>query len=701
MIRALIWQLAVCVPTVVCAAEPITTGSLIEEMIDFVRLGAFPDPGYKTVQFSSYDHRSVLPGGPDWFANSDGFGREPVPNFEAVLEKPNAAGVGRYLICDVEGPGAIVRTWTAAIQGTIRVFLDGGQEPVFDGPAREFLQESHQGFAEAAGLDPALFDGTYRQRDACYFPIPFAKQCRIEWTGDVKKIHFYEVQVRRYEPTAKIVTFRPDDLKTYAPILERVAGVLADPQGKWKYRSRNEAVTIAATIPPGQRVEVANLTGPAALERLTVKLSAGNRDQALRQTVLHIVFDDHPWGQVQCPVGDFFGAAPGVNPFNSVPFTVQQNGEMTCRYVMPFARSCRILLQNHGAEPVKVTGSVLPLDGQWDQSRSMYFRARWRIDHDLVADSGAGAQDLPFLIARGSGLYVGTAVMLLNPNPIPTSYGNWWGEGDEKIFVDDDVRPSTFGTGSEDYFNYSWSSSDIFLFPFCGQPRNDGPANRGFVVNQRWHVLDALPFRHQLAFYMELYSHERTPGVSYARIAYHYGRPGIMDDHVAITDEDVRMLRLPQNWQPAARMGARGSTFFQAEDLLADTQNTRTEAGDLWSGGQLLAWSPKKVGEMLNFGLPVSKAGKYVVRITAAKTPKSGNIAALLDEKPLAFATEDGKIGLETDFRTLSRTVSTPPQELDAGDHKLSFRWLGPTAEKGETQSDRTVGIDFVWIQRR
>ena len=51
--------------------------------------------------------------------------------------------------------------------------------------------------------------------------------------------------------------------------------------------------------------------------------------------------------------------------------------------------------------------------------------------------------------------------------------------------------PRIFGTGSEDYFNYAWSSPDIFLFPYCGQPRNDGPGNRGFVTNNRWHIIDS------------------------------------------------------------------------------------------------------------------------------------------------------------------------------------------------------------------
>jgi hypothetical protein len=137
----------------------------------------------------------------------------------------------------------------------------------------------------------------------------------------------------------------------------------------------------------------------------------------------------------------------------------------------------------------------------------MHFRARWRVDHDLIA-SGKDVQDLPFLLARGRGVYVGTTSILLNPAPVPTPWGGWWGEGDEKVFVDGDTVPSTFGTGSEDYYNYSWSAPDIFFFPYCGQPRNDGPGNRGFVTNFRWHVVDAIPFRDSIGFSMELSSHE-------------------------------------------------------------------------------------------------------------------------------------------------------------------------------------------------
>lgn len=601
--------------------------------------------------------------------------------------------MGEYLVCDVKGAGAIVRTWTAAINGTIKMFLDDADSPTYDGPAAEFFRDPTGRYATAAGVDAELFAGTFQQRDACYLPIPFAQRCRIVWTGKVQQIHFYAIQIRCYEPGTEVKTFRSEDLKQYRETFERVAGVLADPQNAWSYASEREPLPIQAEVAPGAKEEVLAVEGHAALERLTLRLKADELDAALRQTVLHIVFDGHPWGQVESPVGDFFGAAPGINPYDSIPFAVEPDGSMTCRYVMPFARSCKVFLENRGKQPVVVTGSALTTDYTWDEKNSMHFRARWRVDHDLVADTGAGVRDLPFLVARGRGVYVGTSSILLNPNPIPSSYGNWWGEGDEKIFVDEDVRPSTFGTGSEDYYNYSWSSADIFLFPYCGQPRNDGPANRGFVTNNRWHILDALPFQDRIAFYMELFSHERTPGVSYARVAYHYARPGIMDDHVGITDEDVRLLEVPPNWMPAARMGARNATFRQIEETL--DEEVGSAEGRLWSGGKLAVWRPEKVGDEVTLTVPVAQSGRYVLRFTAAQTPESGKFSAFLDGKPLF--PEGEPVDLFVPYRTLLRTFSSKRLELNQGTHQITLRYEGGPTGVAKPE----IGLDFLWVQKQ
>lgn len=674
-------------------ADPITTASLISEMIDMRQLAEFPHPFFKTVQYSSYDHRSKLPGGPDWFGNADGFGGDPIPNFEGVLKAPDDKGVGEYVICDVKGPGAIVRVWTAAISGTVRMTLDDAEQPVYEGPAEPFFLSTYAAL-KVPGVDAALFKGSFDQQNASYCPIPFAKGCRIIWRGNVRDIHFYHVQIRLYEPGTAVATFRPEDLTGAAEEIRRVGGVLARPEQAWTYASKREPIALQAALAPGEIREILKIDGQGAIERLSLKLMAKDLDRGLRQTLLRVLCDGYPHGQVQSPVGDLFGAAPGINPYDSVPFTVAPDGTMTCRYVMPFAKSIRIVLENRGEQPVQVTGSALPMDYQWNDGRSMHFRARWRVDHDLVG-TNAPPQDMPYLIANGAGVYVGTALMLLNPSGATHPSGSWWGEGDEKIFVDDDVQPSTFGTGSEDYFNYAWSDPAIFTYAYCGQPRDDGPANRGFVVNDRWHVIDCLPFRQRLSFYMELYPHGTVPGMSYARIAYHYGRPGFMDDHVGITGEDLRHLELPRNWQPIAFRGSANSVFWQAEDLLSEPDRGGADfvKHDLWSGGMMLIWKPGNAGAERTFTVPVKESGKYALHLVCGLTPESGRISAQVDGKPAGFGGKEGVIDLGVPHRTLSRVFASSVLELTAGEHELTVRHEG--------EAGKPVGIDFIYLQKR
>ncbi len=676
--------------------DVITTGSLFKELIDLASLAQFPEPAFRTVQFSSYDRRSKIPGGPDWFANSDGFGKEPIPNFEKVLKEPDEEGIGEYLIADVRGPGAIVRLWSAAITGKIRLFIDGRPSPLYDGPAIDFFHRVYDSFPQAEKLKMERLRKTVYQRDACYAPIPFAERIRIVWTGDLKTLHFYQVQVRLYEPGTKVISFSPDDLTTYGNTIDQVAAALSDPDQNIKPQSKESAISFESLLNPSEEKEILSLEGPKALEILTIKLEAENMDKALRQTLMHVICDDHPWGQVQSPVGDFFGAAPGINPYQSLPFTVRPDGAMICRFVMPFKNTLKIRIENHGDQPVEIRGSALPMAFAWDDERSMHFCARWRVNHNMIASNEA-VQDLPFLIANGKGVYVGTTSYILNPNNVPTPYGNWWGEGDEKVFIDRDLVPSIFGTGSEDYYNYSWSSPDIFYYPYCGQPRNDGPGNRGFVTNFRWHILDPLPFKDSIRFFIELYSHERTPGLSYARIGYHYGRPGVTDDHAAIMPDDLRYLELPENWQPAARMGARNSVFYDAEKIVGSKQGTHFEKGRLWAGGKLFVWTPKRLGESKAFTFRINEKGRYQIHFAAALTPDSGRFSILLDNKPMRLGNKRKLVDLYRPYRTLLRRFSLAPMEFETGEHTLTLKFEGadPQVEKPK------IGIDFIWIQKR
>lgn len=668
--------------TMLYVSAQITTGTLIREMYDLKKLAEYPSPAYRTIQFSSYDRRSTFPDAPGWFENADGFGGEPVPGFEKVLKEPGADGTGEYLICDVEGPGAIVRLWTAAINGSIRLYLDGNAKPVYDGNANAFFTNTYQSIGDAGDLS-----GSFTQNMAGYYPIPFAKQCKMIWKGNLEDLHFYHVNVRLYEKEARVRTFKPDDIQAFGEEVRMTQRVLTDPDNCYPDH-KGETRSFAASVQSGEEKEILYIAGSKGLTCFEIQIPHHNLERVLRQTVLKISFDGASDPQVQSPVGDFFGTAAGINPYRSLPFTVTRDGRMTCRYFMPFRDSVSVKIENLGDEKVTVTGKVITEDYTWDINRSMYFRARWRVNHNLLA-SPHRPVDMTYLVACGKGVFVGATAHLMNPSEVPSTYGNWWGEGDEKIFVDNDPSPVFFGTGSEDYFNYAWSSPDIFYHAYCGQPRNDGPGTRGFVTNFRWHIIDNIPFTDQFAFYMELMSHEPVPGFSYARVVYCYGFRGMHDDNDRISEEDVRLLQLPGSWLPVAKKGSANSVFYQAEDISTGNKNTSVIPGSLWAGGQLLEWVPEQAGEKSLLNLPVTEDGIYTICITARLTGHSGSFRAKINDTD--FDQQGGQIDLKTDHGILSRTFNSDAIHLQKGMQKL-------TLEAVRTESP--VGIDFIWVQK-
>ena len=126
----------------------------------------------------------------------------------------------------------------------------------------------------------------------------------------------------------------------------------------------------------------------------------------------------------------------------------------------------------------------------------------------------------------------------VDPMSSPGDY--WWGEGDEKFFVDDEKMPSWFGTGSEDYFGYAWSDPRPFQHPYHNQTRADGPGNFGHASVNRFHVLDNIPFTKAFTFDMEFWHWTPNTQVPYAATSYWYARPGATDDFKEV---DAKVLQ--------------------------------------------------------------------------------------------------------------------------------------------------------------
>ncbi len=290
------------------------------------------------------------------------------------------------------------------------------------------------------------------------------------------------------------------------------------------------------------------------------------------------------------------------------------------------------------------------------------------------------------MLLQGAGRLVGVAAMVVNPSAVPTPGGNWWGEGDEKIFVDDDTFPSFYGTGSEDYFNYSWSRPDLFAHPYCGQPLDTGPGNLGYVSNHRWHILDSVPFRNSLAFYMELWHHRACPGLCYARIAYAYARPGARDDHRRPVASEMIVPTLPANEPQDALTGREGG----------QTGTDSAQPGA--SRGRLVTWRARP-GDRLTVPLQIAEAGEYTVNLVAAHWPESGAVRVLLDGQALTVGNLGGAgegVRNEADLRLHSsyhrRLLSTGfvRTALTAGRHELEI----------ECTEAGTFGFDYVWVKK-
>lgn len=501
------------------SAQTVTTGSLLEELIDREALVKFPSPAYTLKQFSSYDRASVGPNVNGWFGNED--------NNQFIRTETNM-GRREYVLFDAQGPGAVVRFW-ATVAGYsksmfLRVYIDGKSTPAIQG---ELLSYLGNGGLVPAPLAASVASSTVKEQrgNNFYLPVPYAQSCKITVecenelvsppTGEVL---YYNINYRMYPDGTDVQSFSLADIvSTYKNTLDQVVTALRN------YNRQIPANTIAeqsnnVMLATGQHASL-QFSGSKAIRQLKIKLSAADFPQALRSTVLSISFDGEQ--RVWAPVGDFFGTGYLLSAYKSWYSEVSADGTMASYWLMPFSEQCTIRLENLGAENVQVeTFEALSVDRAWDAARDMYFGAGWYEEYDMPSwDENGNHFDLNLITLTGKGKLAGNGVTLFNTATA------WWGEGDEKIYVDNEPFPSSFGTGSEDYYGYAWCLPALFYHPFIAQPDGNGNLEPGHSVNLRYRSLDAIPFSSKLQFDMEMW-HWNYTRMNYAPITYFYLQSG-------------------------------------------------------------------------------------------------------------------------------------------------------------------------------
>jgi len=525
-------------------AAEITFSSLLDEMADPDALARFPHPEYRQLQASSYNRKSVARDQPDrsvegWFADGDGGG---------FVREEAVRGRREWVILDHAGPGCLTKFWTPffhhdfnnRVGPRLRIYLDGAEEPAIDARFIELLtrndwQPSAYGLRPApqnTWAVPAPFADFTARAGNLYLPIPFARGCKV--TLDDRPF-YHIVNYRAYPAGTKVCTFSLEQYEAAKAQIDRVGQQLLDPPEA----AGSDVAAREDRLVPGRALRLALPRGPAALRQFEVRLdpaAVASHPGLLRSIVLRFTFDDDE--TVWCPLGDFFGSPNALNPFQTQARSVTAGGRLTCRWTMPYRRRAQLMVENAGAVPVGLLLSARTRPWRWDRS-SMHFHARWRADDVLP---GQPFVDWNFIDVRGQGVLVGDQWTVLNLTR------GWWGEGDEKIYVDEAYEnrkfPDHFGTGTEDY--YGWAGGvnptreDKFDHPFVANVcvGSTGEDNtRGFNVCTRSRCLDAVPFRQRLVFDMEA-----SPGVDqrqpwdllgYSAVTFWYALPGAASNRPA------------------------------------------------------------------------------------------------------------------------------------------------------------------------
>lgn len=640
-------------------AAPVSFTSLLNELTDLEALTRVPDPAYSCKQFSSYDQRSTDPTVPtdeNWFANGDR---------GQYLRAEERNGAKEYVLMDAAGPGAIVRVWSAnpADAGVLRIYLDGAETPVIETPLQDYLSGLNgPGHLPIAGERAKGWNS--------HLPIPYAKHCKV--TTSLPDF-YYHINYRTYAEGTAVETYSARIAEHNTEAINEVVAALSELPAP---KAEGNPASLRTEIRPGKREQL-NLEGPAAIHELTLSVDAPDNAAALRSIVLEIAFDGLA-PQVIAPLGDFFGTAPGINSYVSLPSGVLPDNTLYSRWVMPFQRGAELTLRNTGGTSAMVVLKAHTAPYEWTND-TLYFHAKWRGELQIPTQP---RQDWNYLGVQGKGRFVGVGLHIANP------VRDWWGEGDEKIYVDGEKFPSHFGTGTEDYFGYAWCSPQPFTHAFHNQPRCDGPANYGHTFVSRFHILDNIPFTNAFRFDMEVWHWAETK-VDQFVTAYWYADGQSTDNTPSIDEKLLVVPVIPELPEMPRVKGA-----LEGEKLTVEQHSggTVTPQGGAWpwSAGEQLWWMDAKPGDTLTLAFNVEKAGTYDLRAAFTKAPDYGIVRFEVNGTPVA-ATFDG-------YHTA--VVIAPEQSLGSFDLKQGVNQFQVTIEGTNAAADprHMFGLDYLLL---
>ncbi|RYG31673.1 DUF2961 domain-containing protein [bacterium] len=632
----------------------VSVGSLLREMTDLRALSQRSDPWFDYRQASSYDR------------NSDNW-KDPFANGDAgqFIRKEG----DEHVMADLKGPGAAVRVWSANPYGVIRFYFDGEKTPRLQGKMAEMLSGRNPLFP-----DPYAYVAS--QGQTLYFPLPYAKGLKVTWdpAGEKGGGIYYVVGHRDYKPGTKIRTFDTAQVASERKTMREVAAGLLNPI----FPTPSSFAAAVGEIAPGfNRAAQFQQKGGGEVRDFFVKID--HRDDPskpwtdptrlhniLRNLRLTMTFDGEK--TVDVPLGDFFGTPLGNNPYRSLPMEVRPDGMLIARWVMPYRKQADINVRNGNPFAVRMALGAQNTRQTWTDD-SYLFHATW---HSQTKPTEP-RYDFNYLDAKGDGKVVGVGLQISNPVP------EWWGEGDEKVYVDGETWPRLFGTGTEDYFGYAWCDPTPFERPYHAQPPTPNIGNFGQTENLRFHILDPIPFDKSIRFDMEAW-HWKNAMTTYATTAYWYAAPG----STGLKPIDEGQLAIMETPLPKPIEGAIEGESLQWTTS-AGVKEIQRGFPNLSSLAQLW-WRNAPVGATASTSVQVPAAGRYEVVAQLGHARDYGRFEVKIG---------DGEARTLDFFQPMLewKTVSLGTVEVkQAGAVPITFKVLTPNAQ---ADPSNMLGVDY------
>lgn len=248
----------------------------------------------------------------------------------------------------------------------------------------------------------------------------------------------------------------------------------------------------AQLIEPGQTFTLAEIDGPGRITHIWMTIGAFARFYP-RECVIRMYWDGAKTPAVEAPLGDFFGVGHGLSQsFHSRYVANSSYGRAyNCYWPMPFRQSARITLTNDSpTHPIGLYWQV-DYENRPVPKEVPYFHAQYRQENPP-----SPGKDYLLFEGKGKGHYVGTVLSVRMSQP------GWFGEGDDRFFVDGATSPTLSGTGTEDYFNDAWAFRQ-FHNPLYGVSVWEGQdiGDRGTMY--RWHEHSPVFFEESLKAVIE------------------------------------------------------------------------------------------------------------------------------------------------------------------------------------------------------